>query len=215
MCQDEPAEVWNANPDVDFCNGFEDSWSCWWQDAEHAGGGSTDLGAAILGTYCPELGDLPAQVWQASGGGEKTSLVQSDDAAGGPGSFRDLIEQDPDLVWCPAGSGGDNNPPYGCPMESTSCNTGCVTESPRVRSAPIIDVTDISGSGANNTFEIKGVTGVFIEKVACNYSMNQFGGPAGNWNVYVRLMTTVGSGPNESEEPPTGNELSRFLQLIE
>lgn len=216
-CRDEPEEVFNANPDVDYCNGFEDSWSCWWRDAEPSeggGGGTGPLADAIMGRSCPSV-DLPQQVWQASAGGEKQSLIQSDDEGG---SFRDLIESDPrNLQWCSFGASGDD-PAFGC-VQDGACvrsSSACVTESPRIRKAPIISTEGITGNGANNTFTIDNMTGVFIERVACNYSAGDFGGPEGQWNVYVRLMTagTSGSGGDVGEEPP-GGALVRRLRLIE
>jgi len=225
VCQSEPAwdattqtGVWNANPDVDYCNGPEESWSCWWKENEHDGGGSTELGDAILGNNCADVftGDT---LFQASAGGEKTSLVQSDDAAGGPGSFRDVIELDiaesgtgQDLVWCPTGEGGDDT--VGCPMRG-SCGGTCVTESPRLRAAPVLSPTTVGGSGANNAFVVTGITGLFIEQVSCSYNSGQFGGPAGQWNVYVRLMTAQSQGSNGGDTPPDANALVRELKLIE
>jgi len=213
-CRTEPAEVFNANPNVDYCNGFEDSWSCWWRDSqpsEGGSGGSTWLGDAIMGRYCPSI-SLPEQVWQASAGGEKQTLISSDD---GPGSFRDVIESDPGVQWCSPGASGTQ---YGC-VQRNGCaiDKACETESPRIRKAPIIDTANISGNGANNTFTIDGLTGVFIERVACAYSAGDFGGPQGNWNVYVRLMSagTAGSGGDEGEEPPDEDSLIRYLQLVE
>jgi hypothetical protein len=213
-CRNEPAEVFNAHPNVDYCNGIEDSWSCFWRDsppAEGGGGGSTYLGDAIMGRFCPSL-SLPAQVWQASAGGEKQAVISSDD---GPGSFRDVIESDRGVQWCSPGASGTE---YGC-VQRDGCSTtkACETESPRIRKAPIIDTANISGNGANNTFTIDGLTGVFIERVACSYSAGDFGGPQGNWNVYVRLMTagTSGDGGDQGDTPPDEGSLVRFLQLIE
>lgn len=227
-CQDEPlwdettqTGVWNANPDVDYCNSTSEteSWSCWYQMEEHTGGGATDLGDQILGNSCNEITE-GQQLWQASAGGEKQSLTSADDAAGGPGSFRDLIELDlqqnggVDLVWCPNGSGGDDS--VGCPMRG-SCGGACVTESPRLRAAPVIDPETANGTGANNRFTVSGFTGVFIEKVACNFSdsYGQLDGPAGNWNVYVRIMTAQTVGTNNGDTPPDEDSLVRRLQLIE
>ena len=217
-CRDEPAEVFNANPNVDYCNGFEDSWSCWWRDAppsQGGGGGTGPLGDAIMGRTCPGL-DLSQTVYQASAGGEKQSLIQSDGEY--PGSFRELIESDPGLQWCSFGASGAD-PAFGC-VQRGSCvrnADACETDSPRIRKAPIIDTGNISGNGANNTFTIDGLTGVFIERVACNYSAGDFGGPAGNWNVYVRLMTAGASGTGGNDEGGTPDEgsLVRFLQLVE
>lgn len=199
-CQNEPVwdettqtGVWNANPDVDYCNSEKESWSCWYQtesSSNGGGGGAGVLGDQILGNSCNEL-TVGQTLWQASASGEKQSLVSSDYNAGGPGSFADLINLDleqsggVDLVWCPVGEGGDNS--IGCPMRG-NCSGSCVTESPRLRASPILDPETASGDGANNTFNISGFTGVFIEKVACNFTYPNLGGPAGNWNVYVRLM---------------------------
>jgi Flp pilus assembly protein TadG len=228
-CQDEPeweyagpqTGVWNANPDVDYCNSTSEtqSWSCWYQMEEGSGGGATDLGNQILGNSCNELYEGQT-LWQASAGGEKQSLTSADDATGGPGSFRDLIELDlaqnggVDLVWCVAGSGGDND--VGCPKRG-NCSGACVTESPRLRAAPVLDPNSSSGTGANNNFTVSGFTGLFIEKVACNFSdsYGQLGGPAGNWNVYVRLMTARTSGTQDGTTPPDENSLIRQLRLIE
>lgn len=223
-CQTEPvwnsttqSGVWNANPDVDYCNQPEESWSCWWKENQNDGGGTTDLGQAILGNNCADVftGDT---LYQASAGGEKTSLVQADDAAGGPGSFRDVIELDlaqsggQDLVWCPSGEGG--NDVVGCPMRG-SCGGTCVTESPRLRAAPVFSPATVGGSGANNAFVVTGITGLFIERVACGYDAGQFGGPAGQWNVYVRLMTAQSTGSSAGDTPPDAQALVRELKLIE
>lgn len=225
-CQTEPVwnsdtqtGVWNANPDVDYCNSEEESWSCWYQPESSSGGGgggATDLGNQILGNSCNELSQGQT-LWQASAGGEKQSLVSSDYDTGGPGSFADLINLDldqnngVDLVWCPTGEGGDSN--IGCPMRG-NCDGTCVTESPRLRAAPVLDPLSASGDGANNTFTISGFTGVFIEKVACNASYAQLGGPAGNWNVYVRIMTAQTQGNQSGSTPPDENSLIRELKLI-
>jgi Flp pilus assembly protein TadG len=226
-CQNEPlwnpetqTGVWNANPDIDYCNSEEESWSCWYQpesSSSGGGGGATDLGNQILGNTCNELYEGQT-LWQASAGGEKQSLVSSDYDAGGPGSFADLINLDleqnggVDLVWCPQGAGGTSG--IGCPMRG-SCGGTCVTESPRLRASPILDPESASGDGANNTFEVSGFAGLFIEKVACNSSYPNLGGPAGNWNVYVRIMTARTSGTQDGETPPDEDSLIRQLRLIE
>ncbi|MGW8282106.1 MAG: hypothetical protein ACWGON_02295, partial [Gemmatimonadota bacterium] len=226
-CQNEPAwdegtqtGVWNANPDVDYCNSEEQSWSCWYQtesSSSGGGGGATDLGGQILGNSCNELSEGQT-LWQASAGGEKQSLVSSDYDAGGPGSFADLINLDleqngnVDLVWCPTGEGGDSN--IGCPKRG-DCTGSCVTDSPRLRAAPVLDPETASGEGANNTFKISGFTGVFIEKVACNYSSTQLGPAKGNWNVYVRIMTAQTQGTEAGNTPPDENSLLRRLRLID
>lgn len=221
QCQGEPTPpVFNANPDVDYCNGYEDSWSCWWRENEHDGGGSTDLGQAILGNNCATVG-MGDQIWQASAGGEKQSLIQSDYESGGPGSFRDLIEMDladnnqEDLVWCDS---GNNGPAFGCAQRG-GCTTNadaCVTSGHRMRVAPIIDTSNISGSGANNTFNVAGFTGVFIERVACRYDQGLWGGPEGQWEVYVRLYTAnVGDSGDDDDPPGDDDSLIRYLRLIE
>ncbi len=212
--------MWNANPDVDYCNSEEESWSCWYQtesSSDGGSGGADDLGAQIIGESCNELYEGQT-LWQASAGGEKQSLVSSEYESGGPGSFADLIRLDleqnagVDLVWCPAGEGGNSN--IGCPMRG-SCGGSCVTESPRLRAAPILDPDTAGGeSGANNTFEISGFAGIFIEKVACNSTYPNLGGPAGNWNVYVRIMTAQTQGNQGGDTPPNEDSLIRELKLI-
>ncbi len=219
-CQGEPDEVYNANPDVDYCNGYEDSWSCWWMEDPLSGGGADDLGQAILGNECASV-SVGDEIYQASAGGEKVSLIQSDDAEDGPGSFRDVIEMDlaendgVDLVWCDSGNGG---PDFGCAQRG-SCtlnSDACVTDGARMRVAPIIDTSNIDGEGANNTFEIAGFTGVFIERVACRYDLGLWGGAEGQWEVYIRLFTAGVSGDGSGgTEPPDEDSLIRFLQLIE
>jgi len=203
-------EVYNANPDVDYCNGPDDSWSCWWQEDPLEGGGATDLGAAILGNSCATI--TGSTVYQASAGGEKQSLIQSDDLEGGPGSFRDVIEADiaanGDLEWC--GTAAD-----GC-VKGVGCAGECVTGGPRMRVAPIISPDGVSGTGANNTFTVTGYTGVFIERVACRYDQGLWGGPEGQWEVYVRLFEAGVDGPGPGGlDPPDEDSLIRFLQLIE
>jgi hypothetical protein len=213
QCEGEPAEIFNANPDVDYCNGPDDSWSCWWKDEEHEGGGSTDLGQQLIGNNCASITD--ETVYQASAGGEKQSLIQSDYEAGGPGSFRDIIEMDiaangADLVWCP-GAGE-----YGCAKRGSCASEECVTEGARMRVAPIISPDNVSGTGANNTFTVLGYTGVFIERVACRYDLGQWGGPEGQWEVYVRLYQAGVDGPGDvGNDPPDEDSLIRYLQLIE
>ena len=218
-CQGEPTEVYNADPDVDYCNGYEDSWSCWWAE-EADGGGADDLGQAILGNNCASV-SIGDTILQADAGGEKTSLIQSDDAEDGPGSFRDVIEMDlaanggVDLVWCDSGNGG---PAFGCAQRgSCSVNSdACVTDGGRMRVAPIIDTSTVDGEGANNTFVISGFTGVFIERVACRYDLGLWGGAEGQWEVYIRLFTASVSGEGGGgTEPPDQDSLVRFLQLIE
>jgi hypothetical protein len=57
--------------------------------------------------------------------------------------------------------------------------------------------------------------GVFVELVSCNYDLGMFGGPNGNWNVYLRLMRSgAGSGGGGSDPGPGGTTL-RKLRLIE
>lgn len=223
-CQTEPVwdpitqdGVWNANPDVDYCNGPEDSWSCWFTEEKAVDNSATALGDAILGEYCATVavGDtLNAAT------GESTSNVQASELEGGPGSFRDLIDRDmaessgDDLVWCVNGEGGDSA--VGCPMRaSTNCSGTCVTESPRLRAAPILSPTILTEGGVNTTFEVTGIMGVFIDKVACNYSYPQLGGPGGQFNVYVRIMTAQTQGTQDGETPPDQNSLLRELKLIE
>ena len=66
--------------------------------------------------------------------------------------------------------------------------------------------------------EIVAFTGVFVDLVSCNYDLGMFGGPNGNWNVYLRLMragTGVGGGGGEGGGEDTGGTTLKKLQLIE
>ncbi|MFO7588093.1 MAG: Tad domain-containing protein [Gemmatimonadota bacterium] len=216
-CRTEPPEVFNGTPNTDYCNIPSADWSCFWREdlpSGGGGGGSNWLGDAIVGEQCVGV-EAGATVYGASAVGEKQSVISSDD---GPGSFRDVIEQDladngnVDLVWCPNGTGGDS---AGCPMRGDCFQTECELDNRRIRSAPIIDPETVTGGGATSSFVIDDFTGVFIEKVACSYSQPAFGGPQGNWNVYVRLLTSgAGAGPGPGDEAGEGTALIRSLRLI-
>ena len=214
--------------DLDLCRELPDSdnWRCWYQPEEHASGGTDVLGPQIYpGNICPNGLGVGDPVWAASGSGNKQSLVQtnhSDFGGDGPGSFADLVRSDPDLVWTdPDGSAGSG---IGCVTNSRDPanpdgTPKCVENSPRMRKVPIVrpDAVNSTGSGVNTT--VIDFTGVFIERVSCNYGLGDFGGPGGNWNVYVRLIRApgVGSGGGNGNDPgptPGGTTLKR-LRLIQ
>jgi hypothetical protein len=211
--------------DIDACKDEADSenWRCWYRESEPSdggGGGVGVLGPRIYpGASCGvglEVGD---PVWAASGSGNKQSLVHTSHAdfgGDGPGSFRDLIDADPGLFWSSACS----CPVYSEPINVDECSSACVEDSPRIRSVPLLDPTGVHGTGSGVSSDIMAFSGVFVDLVSCNYDLGMFGGPNGNWNVYLRLMragTGVGGGGGGGEDPgpdPGGTTLKK-LQLIE
>lgn len=140
----------------------------------------------------------------------------------GTGSFADLIRADPDLVW--SDPDGDLGPRAGCVVRSTSPTTptgspNCVENSPRIRKVPIVRPDAVTATGSGVTTTVVDFTGVFVERVSCNYGLGDFGGPEGNWNVYVRLVRApgAGGGGNDGNNPgptPNGTTLKR-LRLIQ
>jgi hypothetical protein len=205
-----------TNPDVsnsiDYCQDGGDSsaWRCWWRESEQAGGGSDVLGDRIYpGNDCgPEMarGDT---VWEASGGGNKQSLVHYDEEDP-KGNFESLIRSEPDLVWCDECDGGN-----GCVVDAVVDPDACFEgQSGRVRTAPVVDPT-IDAGGSHTHSVINDFIGVFVEQVSCAYDVGPFQTDAdGRWNVYVRLMVTGGGG-STGDEGGSDESLIRNLQLIE
>ena len=213
--------------DLDLCRELPDSdnWRCWYQPEEHAGGGTDVLGPQIYpANVCPNALGIGDPVWAASGSGNKQSLVHtshSDFGGDGPGSFADLVRSDPDLVW--SDPDGPSGPTVGCVVDSRNPTESdgsprCVENSPRIRKVPIVRPDAVTGTGSGVTTTVIDFTGVFVERVSCNYGLGDFGGPGGNWNVYVRLIRAPGvsGGGNGSGNPgptPAGTTLKQ-LRLI-
>ena len=232
--------------DIDACKDEPDSenWRCWYRESDPAnggGGGTSVLGPRIYpGDACGVGLTVGDDVYAASGSGNKQSLVNTThadfggsctttvvcDAEGlncveettcqnGEGSFRDLIESDENIFW--------NDSPCNCPVRTNptsadQCSTLCVEDSPRIRSVPLLDPSGVAGTGSGVTSTITAFTGVFVEMVSCNYDLGQYGGPEGNWNVYLRLMragTGVGGGGGGSGTSDPGGTTLKKLQLIE
>jgi hypothetical protein len=210
-----------------------DNWRCWYQEEDGAGGGTDALGPMIYpGTECAGGLGVGDPVWAASGSGNKKSMVESkhEDFGGSctttcatitnpdgttsedctvpcpTGSFSDLIRADPDLVW----DGGK-----GCVVNSGDPST-CVESSPRIRKVPIVRPDQVLDTGSGVTTNVVDFTGVFVERVSCNYDLGDFGGPAGNWNVYVRLVRAPVSGSGDGGNgPDKGDTTLKTLRLIE
>jgi hypothetical protein len=232
--------------DIDACKDEANSenWRCWYRESEPStggGGGTSVLGPRIYpGDSCGlglEVGD---PVWAASGSGNKQSLVKDShedfggscttstvcDADGlncvsettcqnGEGSFRDLIDADPDIFW---ESTHCNCPVRSLPASSDDCTSVCVEDSPRIRSVPLLDPTGVHGTGSGVSSTIAAFTGVFVDMVSCNYDLGMFGGPEGNWNVYLRLMRAgagAGGSGGAGGGSSTGGTTLKILQLIE
>jgi hypothetical protein len=151
--------------------------------------------------------------------GETCSQVCTQES--GPGSFADLIRADPDLVW--SDPDGDLGPEVGCVIRTTSPTSAdgspnCVENSPRIRKVPIVRPDQVTSTGSGVTTNVVDFTGVFVERVSCNYGLGDFGGPEGNWNVYVRLIRapgTGGGGGGSTPGPTPGGTTLKQLRLIE
>jgi hypothetical protein len=201
-----------ADPPVDYdlCRDEADSdnWRCWYRESEGAGGGTDVLGPRIYpATNCGPSLSAGETIWTASASGNKQSLVHTDYDTGGPGSFADLITHNPGQYWCePPGETG-----FVCDAEGN-----VIQSSSRMRTVPIVRPDGVSGTGAGVNTTIIDFTGVFVERVSCNYSSGDFAGPAGNWNVYVRIINSPDGGntAGNSDPGPGGTTLKR-LQLIE
>lgn len=160
------------------CAAFGDaSWDCWWLEdhpGDGGGGGVDELEPRILSCVIEgmEIGDT---IWSASGAGEKQSLVDA---------FKWLVDNEPDVTWdetdkCPKRDGED------------TCLVNCL----RCRSIPLVDPYTIEpDGGANTKAVIASWSGLFIEKVSCSPTQPHGAEPRGQWNVYARLMKSVGTG---------------------
>jgi len=238
------AENESSLVDIDACKDEANSenWRCWYRESEPSnggGGGTSVLGPRIYpGGECGVGLTVGEPVWAASGSGNKQSLVNTthDDFGGsctttsvcdadglncvnettcqtGEGSFRDLIEADEDLFWDDVHC---NCPVRSRPADGDDCVPHCVENSPRIRSVPLLDPTGVHGTGAGVSSDVAAFTGVFVEMVSCNYALGQYGGPEGNWNVYLRLMRAgAGVGGGGDGGGSTGESTLKKLQLIE
>ena len=223
--------------DLDLCRELPDSenWRCWWREAPDADGGAEVLGGRIYpGTGCSEEMEVGDQIWTASASGGKQSLTNTvHEDFGGTcttvcydyngdgiadegceqqcpnGSFGDLIRADPDLYW-------DGSEAFKCVRRvgESGCFEG---DSPRIRRVPVIRPDLVSGTGAGVTSYVSEFAGVFIEKVACNYDLNQFEKSGGNLNVYIRIIRNDDPGGKVGGDPGpgAGGTTLKRLQLIE
>lgn len=185
----------NTAPSFDPCTSHA-GWHCWWLDAhpsQGGGGGTTALGPRIFpGCDNPEVySSVADDIWDASGAGNKQSLVQNE--------FKALVDSDPTVSW---------DDTQNCVVR----NGQCTLNSTRIRALPIVRPDQVSGGGANVTAPIHTFTGVFVEKVSCSPTMPHGGGPAGRWNVYMRLMGHTGFHPGASSGP--NGPLSKAIRLI-
>jgi Flp pilus assembly protein TadG len=192
-CREESPYV-----DIEMCAdlGESQNWRCWYREGPKLGGGATVVGERIFpGTNCGPTMYIGDPVYAASASGNMQSLVN--------GEFEALVNSDPGLYW-----DGD------CVRRPNEAK--CVQDSPRIRSVPVVNPTTVTGTGSDTNTEIVDFTGVFVERVACNYDLGDFGGPSGNWNVYLRIVNnTLGPGGDGTSEGPDPGTTQRILQLIE
>ena len=187
-CQDSDA--------YEACKAFGDqSWDCWWVEAppNQGGGGGYDLLAPRV-QGCPDGGfEVGDHIWSASGAGNKQELVKVD--------FKQLVDSEPDVYWDP----GDNCPKRGDP------DSECLLTCKRCRTVPLVDPTTVQpDGGANTNAEISNWAAVFVEKVSCSANVDHGVGPEGQWNVYVRLMKSLGTGDDGRD-----GSLLKSIKIVE
>ncbi len=185
--------------DIDMCRDLPGSsnWRCWYREASRLGGGAPVIGERIHpGTNCGPPLAVGDQVYAASASGNMQNLVH--------GEFADLVRSDPGLHW----DSGER-------CVKRPGQAACVEDSPRIRAVPLVNPTTVTGTGADVSSTIVDFTGVFVERVSCNYDLGDFGGPNGNWNVYMRVVRTGTSGGGGGTDPGTGGTTLKRLQLIE
>jgi Flp pilus assembly protein TadG len=169
------------------------SWRCWYQpyaiDGGPGGGGANALGPWIEG--CPDETVVihgppnPTIIHAASGSGNEQSLVEHE--------FKDLVDNNPGQ-WNPTNPGG------ACATSDGGDGPCLGSGNPRIRFMPLIDPTQVSGSGSNVTVPVAALACVFVDKVAQDPNRAHGQGPPGRWNVYMRLTDSCtglagGGGP--------------------
>lgn len=196
------------------------SWRCWFQpeaiDGGAGSGGSSELEPWIQG--CPNTSihihgpPDPTIIYAASGSGNMQSLVQ--------GAFKDLVDTEPGQWYqAPPGGGkscatadgsapGVHNP---CLGSGPSLDpSGMATHNTmRIRFMPLIDVTQISGTGSGVYVPVAALACVFVDKVAESPSMPHGAGAPGRWNVYMRFTDTCAGLPGG------GGPILQSLRLVE
>lgn len=135
-------------------------------------------------------------LYAASGSGNKQSLVQDE--------FKDLVD-DNDGKW------NDFNPGGACATIDGGDGPCLGSESPRIRFMPLIDPTQVSGSGSGARVPVSGLACVFIDKVAENPGAAHGQGPPGRWNLYMRLTDTCTALAGGSD----GGPILNALRLVE
>ena len=189
----------------------QSSWHCWFQpeaiDGGAGSGGSSELAPWIDGCPDPAIHihgpPNPTMIYAASGSGNMQSLVH--------GSFKDLVDNEPGQ-WYQAPPGGgkscataDGNAPSlhnPCLGSGPSRDAGGMPthNTMRVRFMPLVDITQVSGTGSSVSVPVAALACVFVDKVTESPGMLHGQGAPGRWNVYMRLTDTCtgipgGSGP--------------------
>lgn len=178
------------------------SWRCWFQpyaiDGGPGGGGANALRPWING--CPDETLVihgppdPTIIYAASGSGNMQSLVQQD--------FKDLVDNNPGQ-WNPTNPGG------ACATSDGGDGPCLGSGNLRIRFMPMIDPSQVSGSGSNVNVPVAALACVFIDKVAENPGGAHGSGPPGRWNVYMRLTDTC------TGLPGGGGPILKALRLVE
>ena len=169
-----------------------ESWRCWFQPLATNGAAIPDsLGNDYLRPWiwgCPDGEAAPVSigdwVYESSGGGDKQTLLHND--------FVQVMNLEPDLYFDDLTQ---------CVLELGKEADGCVETGYRVRSAPVIDPTSVTGTGAGVHAQVSGLTCVFLEQVGLYHvpgstEITPFKSKKGNWNLYIRMIPCAGIGPS-------------------
>jgi len=198
---EEGAPVVNT---IDYCNDTGgSSWRCWWR-FEEEDPNTENAAEKIRGENCTQPVSTEDDLYNASG--NMQALLDD---------FRWLIEQEPWLEWCNDcvvdEATGEFTP---CVVDINDPTTCSVGYSLRKRSVPIVDPESVNGSGSETNGNVIGYIGVFVEKVQAEFHAEE-PGPAGQQNVYLRLMYAAGEDPGTNPPDEDTESLVKALQLIE
>lgn len=175
-------------------------WYCWYRNdhpSQGGGGGAQALRQRVRGCVDPPDPTLVGQtIWGASGSGNKQAVVMD---------VKQFIDNND--------SGASWNPTAKC-VTRPGLGGECADGSPRIRLVPLIDPSTVADAGANTKATTSQMARVFLEKVASDWSQPHGGGPAGQWNVYVRFIGGAGSGAIAGGGDDS-NSLSQVIRLVE
>mgnify|MGYP006284664889 CR=1 FL=1 len=167
------------------CGAENPEWYCWVDNQVGKGDVDTEELEDILLHECANTEfDVSRGGQLESSPGNKMSVVQS---------VKQFIDA----------NGGSSLSWNGTCVFNSSTGDCAKSSHPRLRSMPITDPTTISNSGEGAHAGVNNFAPIFIEKVADSFDEPHGHGPAGQWNLYVRLIDGavdgVGTGGQEDQ----------------